>query len=165
MVVENNFVYSHAPDPTDLYNNGDPDPGDNRSLKRLRPHGILTADENYSFTPPANLENITIANNVIVNCRSGIGHYGQASGSGLKNVHVLHNTIVVPSELLENEGQRIAGVSIPFNKASLKSTSAIIAWVWLCSAPKPSFPATIAPREITSGISINPIAVGSLKKR
>jgi len=113
VLVENNFVYSHTPDPNDLYNNGDPDPGDNRNLKRLRPEGIQTADENYSFNPPANLANITIANNLIVNCRRGIGHWGQASGSGLKNVRVLHNTIVtgvrIPGEAT------LVGIAIPQN--------------------------------------------------
>ena len=114
VVVENNFVYNHNPDPADLYNNGDPAPGDNRNLSRLRPEGIMTADENYNLNPPANLANITIANNVIVNCRRGITHYAQATGSGLKNVKVVHNTVVVPTSPVGGEST-LVGIVIPYN--------------------------------------------------
>jgi hypothetical protein len=113
-VVTNNLVYCHPPDPHDLSNNGDPEPGDNKSLRRLRPEGIMTADEKYNLEPPANLQDVTIANNVIVNCRRGIAHYAQARGSGLKEVRVLHNTIVVPPVVLPVEHE-ICGISIPWN--------------------------------------------------
>jgi hypothetical protein len=113
-LVENNLVYCTTPDPQDLYHNEDPEPGDNQSLKRLRAEGIMTADENYSLSPPANLRDVTIQNNVIINCRRGVQHYGAATGSGLKNVRVLHNTIVVPSGGIAGE-TTFAGISIPYN--------------------------------------------------
>ncbi len=114
--IENNFLYGHEPDPNDLYNNQDPEPTDNRNLRRLRPEGIMTADENYSRTPPANLSNVVIANNVIIGCRRGLTHYAQASGSGLKYVQVLNNTIIVPNAT--GAGESYAGISIPFNNGN-----------------------------------------------
>jgi hypothetical protein len=111
--VENNFVYCTEPDPKELYNNQDPDPTDNRNLRRLRADGIMTGDEDYGLTPPANLAHIVIANNVIVGCRRGIHHYALASGSGLKQVQVLNNTIVVPNAA--GAGESYVGISIPYN--------------------------------------------------
>jgi Calx-beta domain/Right handed beta helix region len=113
VVVENNFIYSHQPDPGDLYNNGDTAPGDGQNLKRLRPEGIVTADENYGSG--ANLRNVTIRNNVIVNCRRGYNHFADVTGSALKNVKILGNTIVVPQDLIAGE-QVISGMIIPWNK-------------------------------------------------
>src|SRR5207244_2804770 len=112
--IENNLIMCHTPNRDDLYNNGDDNPADGSNLRRLRPEGIMTADENYDFTPPANLQNVLIANNVILNCRCGLQHYGQASGSGLRNVRVLNNTIVVPAEVLpEENATALTGISIP----------------------------------------------------
>jgi Calx-beta domain/Right handed beta helix region len=123
VVVDSNFSYCHAPNPNDLHNNGDPSPGDNSSLKRLRPEGIMTADENYSLTPPANLSNVTISNNVIVDCRHGITHYGPASGSALKNVKILHNTIVVPDAKVPGE-TTFSGIQLSSNEGN--NTGSII---------------------------------------
>ncbi len=115
--IERNFVFSHEPDPGQLRNNGDKDPRDNKCLKRLRPVGIMTADEIYPGTsPPANLRNVLIANNVIVNCRFGIAHYGQAEGSGLKGVRVLNNTIVVPD--VRSPPDVTAGISLAYNRGN-----------------------------------------------
>ena len=114
--IENNFIYCREPDPNDLYNNQDPAPEDNRSLKRLRAEGIMTADENYSLTPPANLSNVVIANNVIIGCRRGIQHYGQAAGSGLKYVQVMYNTIIVPNAV--GIGEDYIGINIPYNNGN-----------------------------------------------
>jgi hypothetical protein len=113
VVVEGNLVYSHTPRPQDLHNNGDDNPGDGKNLRRLRPDGILTADEKYDLTPPANLAKVTIANNVIVSCRRGISHYAQAAGSALRSVRVLHNTIVTPNELLAEESAQ--ALTVPWN--------------------------------------------------
>jgi hypothetical protein len=113
-LVENNFVYCNTPNPQDLYNNGDPDPGDDSALKRLRAHGVMTADEDYGVSPPANLYNVTIRNNVIVGCRQGIQHYAAAAYSGLKNARILHNTIVVPSTGIPGE-PTFSGIAIPYN--------------------------------------------------
>src|SRR5262249_50724604 len=90
-VIENNYVYSHEPDGQDLYN-GDPDPSDGQSWKRLRPIGIMTADEDYGGSPAATLDNVSVANNVVVNCRKGFSHYAAAAGWGLTNVQGLVNT-------------------------------------------------------------------------
>jgi len=115
--IERNFVYNESPLPGDLYNNGDPAPGDGRCLRRLRSEGIMTADEKYDVRPPANLREVVIVNNVIVNCRRGITHYGAAPGSGLKGVKVLHNTVVVPRQLFAAESD-VCGISIPFNEGN-----------------------------------------------
>jgi hypothetical protein len=112
--IEGNFIYAEPPDPRDLTNNGDDKPGDGVCMKRLRPTGIMTADEKYGPNPTARLSDVTIANNVVVNCLRGINHYGQAPGSGLKNVKVLHNTIVVPDKQLPGEPPA-TGIAIPYN--------------------------------------------------
>jgi hypothetical protein len=112
-VVESNLVYCHTPDPSDLHGNGDPDPSDGRNERRLRAVGIMTADEKYSRTPPANLSDILVANNLILNCRRGFDHYAQASGSGLKRVRVLHNTIVVPDA--DGPDEAYVGMRLPWN--------------------------------------------------
>ena len=112
-VVENNLVYCHTPDPEDLHGNGDPDPSDEKSLRRLRAEGIMTADEKYSLNPPANLSDVLVANNLVLNCRRGFDHYAQAPGSGLKKVRILHNTIVVPDA--DGPGEAYVGIRLPWN--------------------------------------------------
>ncbi len=116
VLVTNNLSIGHAPNPQLLYNNGDTTPGDNLNLKRLRPEGVMTADEG-STLGPSYLHDITIVNNIILNCRRGLQHYGQAVGSGLKNVKVLHNTIIVPARPLGPETD-IVGISIPYNNGN-----------------------------------------------
>jgi hypothetical protein len=111
--VENNLVYCNTPDPADLHGNGDPDPSDQRNLRRLRAEGIMTADEKYSLDPPSNLHDVLVANNLILDCRRGFDHYAQATGSGLKRVRVLFNTIVVPDA--DGPGEAYVGIRLPWN--------------------------------------------------
>src|SRR5258708_24622577 len=73
----------------------------------------MTADEKYSRTPPANLSDVLVANNLILNCRRGFDHYAQAAGSGLKQVRVLHNTIVVPDA--DGPDEAYVGMRLPWN--------------------------------------------------
>jgi hypothetical protein len=119
-LLENNFIYSDAPDPGDLRGNDDPDPSDNRNLRRLRPEGILLSDEEA----PARLEDVTIRNNLIVNCRNGISmyHEDKAVGSALKEIHVLHNTIIVGHHKLPQEGM-LVGLVIPYNEGNNRGSS------------------------------------------
>jgi hypothetical protein len=116
-LIENNLVYSTPPILAELHNNGDDDPTDGKNLKHLRPEGIVTADEKYGSNPTSTLRNVIIRNNVIVNCRRGINHFGDAPGSGLKNVSVLHNTIIVPdqNDRIPEEFGIFAGIMIPYN--------------------------------------------------
>jgi hypothetical protein len=122
-VLEGNVAICHTPTLADVYNN-DLDPADEffaKNVRRLRAEGIMTADEEYSLTPPANLENVLIRNNVVIGCRRGFNHYAAATGSALKNVRFLNNTIIMPTDLLpEHEydasgGTAIAGIVIPWN--------------------------------------------------
>jgi Right handed beta helix region len=125
--IERNFSFSQLPDPRDLVNNGDPEPGDGRCLRRLRPEGIMTADEKYGIG--ATLRNVLIANNVVLGCRRGITHYGEEAGSGLKQIQVVHNTVIVPDEVDPREGP-VAGISIPYsatNDGSLYRDNAVFA--------------------------------------
>jgi hypothetical protein len=108
--IENNYVICE-PDYSQLHNNHDPDPGDGRNIRRLRAAGIVTADEDYGNG--ATLRDVLISNNVIVNCR-GITHSAQAKGSGLKNVHILHNTIIVPKVVHPDE-DIISGIAVSYN--------------------------------------------------
>jgi hypothetical protein len=112
-IIEGNTIFSTNPDPHDLYHNGDSDPGDNKNLRRLRPEGIMIADEDYGRTPPANLNNVRIVNNIISGCRRGINHYGEAAGSGLKNFFVSKNTIIVPDA--KGAGESFVGIRVPYN--------------------------------------------------
>jgi hypothetical protein len=114
-VIDNNLVFSSEPDQRDLYHNGDSAPNDNRNFRRLRPEGIMTADE----SAPARLNNIKITNNNIVGCRRGINHYGKATGSGLKNVLVSNNTIIVPDAA--GAGESFVGLQVPYNNGNNKN--------------------------------------------
>lgn len=118
--IERNLVYCNEPNKNDLYNNEDDNLADGKNLKRLRAIGIMTADENYGLNPPANLNNILIANNIIIDCRMGISHYGQAQNSGLKNVLVAHNTIIVPNVKVIDE--EYAGIKVPYNNGNNLNT-------------------------------------------
>ncbi|MEW6169952.1 MAG: right-handed parallel beta-helix repeat-containing protein [Candidatus Omnitrophota bacterium] len=115
-LIDGNIIFSSEPDTHDLYHNGDTNPGDNSNLKRLRPQGIMTADEKYGVTPTATLNNVRIINNTIVNCRKGIDHYASAPGSGLKNVYVGNNTIVVPNAT--SIGEPFSGLKVPYNSGN-----------------------------------------------
>ena len=110
--IEKNLIFCHNPDPGDLYNNGDKNPRDNKNLRRLRAEGIMTADENS----PATFQNAKIVNNVIIGCRRGINHYAARADSGLKNVLVADNTIIIPS--LEGVGEKYIGIRIPYNNGN-----------------------------------------------
>lgn len=120
-IIERNLIFCHEPDVNQLYNNGDTDPRDGKNLRRLRAEGIMTADEKYGLNPPANLRNIKIVNNIIIGCRRGITHYAQAQGSGLKDVLVANNTIVVPNSLGANE--EYIGINIPYNGGNNNNTT------------------------------------------
>ena len=113
--AENNFILCHEPDQKALYNNGDDNPGDHKNFRRLRAEGIMTADEDA----PATFNNAKITNNIIIGCRRGITHYGKASGSGLKDVLVANNTIVLP--YAEGVGEEFVGINIPFNNGNNKN--------------------------------------------
>jgi len=66
-----------------------------RVLRRCRPEGVMTADEDYGTG--ANYTGGKIYSNVILGCRRGVTHYGEATGSGVKNTKVYNNTIVLPN--------------------------------------------------------------------
>jgi hypothetical protein len=119
-LVRRNFIFCRDPDPGDLYNNQDADPSDNRNLKRLRAEGIYTADEVYGETSSANFRDAVIVNNIIIYCRRGIGHYGQAEGSGLKNTLIANNTIIVPNA--EPPDGFYSGLLIPGNNGNNSNT-------------------------------------------
>lgn len=83
-VVEGNFIYNtsrvYSPD-----------------LYRSRPAGFLGAEEEsggHKFGKRGDLKQGIIKNNIIVNCRTGIGFWKSAPGSGLKDFAVFNNTIV-----------------------------------------------------------------------
>lgn len=118
--IEKNLVFCHKPDKNDLYNNGDDTPADNKNFRRLRAIGIMTADEDYGLNPPANLNNILIANNIIIGCRMGLSHYGQAQNSGLKNVSVTNNTIIVPNA--RGVDEEYIGIKVPYNNGNNLNT-------------------------------------------
>ncbi len=81
----------------------------NAVLTRCRMIGISTADEDYGTG--ANAANNSIYNNLIVNCREGINHFREATGSGVKNAKVYSNTIIVPNADPAGRGGSFAGIS------------------------------------------------------
>jgi hypothetical protein len=115
--VTGNVALCHNPDLKDAYHNGTPGPDWNYKVNRMiRAVGIQTADEIYG-TNAASLDSVTIANNIIMGCRYGINHYGQANGSGYHHVRMLHNTIIVPSwSRLSDEAY--VGIRIPYNSGN-----------------------------------------------
>ena len=111
-VIEQNFIFCTNPDPNDLYNNGDKTPQDGRNFRRLRAEGIMTADE----SEPATFRNAKIINNIIIGCRRGITHYNKAKNSGLKDVLIANNTIILPATKGLNED--FIGINVPYNRGN-----------------------------------------------
>jgi hypothetical protein len=111
-LIERNFIFCREPDLNELYNNGDTNPRDSRNLRRLRAEGIMTADE----TNPASFQNAIIINNIILGCRRGITHYAKAADSGLKNVLVANNTIILPEK--QGMDENYIGIRIPYNNGN-----------------------------------------------
>ena len=115
ILVENNLIYSHEPNYNDGINSG----VDGINLeKRLRGMGIMTADEYYDGL--TRLQNVTIRNNIILNCRRGYTHSADVLGSGMKYVNIYNNTIVTPSTVIgyaANVGSadNFIGINIPWN--------------------------------------------------
>ena len=119
-IIERNFIFCHDPNQNDLYNNGDDNPSDGKNFRRLRAIGIMTADEDYSLNPPANLNNILIANNIIIDCRMGISHNAEVHSSGLKNVLFAHNTIIIPNS--KGIDEEYVGIKVPYNNGNNVNT-------------------------------------------
>lgn len=115
-VIENNLIFCNEPEPRDLYNNGDDNPNDGKNLRRLRAEGMMTADE----SSPATFKNAKITKNIIINCRRGITHYGKGQGSGLKDVFVANNTIIVPDA--KGQGEEYIGINVPYNNGNNVNT-------------------------------------------
>ncbi len=95
VILENNLVYCTNPNLTDDDNNAFPN--DVTVIKGLWPIGIGTADEYYGGEHTNYLHDVTIRNNIIINCRRGYNHYPQYVGSGMININLLNNTIITPS--------------------------------------------------------------------
>jgi len=92
--IYSNLIYATEPSATDLsadliYKSSDY----NKSRRRLRQIGVSTGDEDAVAT-----QHIDIANNIIINCSVGITHIADELGSGLKNVKVANNTIIMPTK-------------------------------------------------------------------
>ena len=96
-IIRRNFIYSSGINATDVQVQGCTGAQQASMTRRLRPEGIMTADENYGYTPPANYTGGKIYNNVILSCRRGITHYGQATGSAQKNTDIFENIIIMPN--------------------------------------------------------------------
>ena len=111
--IERNLVYAGEPELALLTNNGDPDPSDNACAKRLRPDGIATGDEDLGSGDPASLDHVLIANNLILGCRSGYAHVNEVAGSGIKDVSLLFNTVVLPPT--KSAYENLSGIALGFN--------------------------------------------------
>ena len=95
-IIRNNYVYvDRVFTSADISNRCSAGDEANRVLRRCRQEGIGTANEVYSGWGAESSDN-SIFNNVIVNCRVGITHYGEHVDSGLKNAKIYQNTIIVP---------------------------------------------------------------------
>lgn len=116
VVVDQNLIYCHEPDYKELYKDEPKHPKGNSSFRRLRAEGIMTADEEKT----TNLHTIQITNNIIIGCRRGITHYGRAYHSGLKDVLVANNTIIVPDAA--GDGENFVGINVPWNEGNNAGT-------------------------------------------
>lgn len=97
-LIENNLVYCTEPNLIDARNNGFPN--DTTVIKGMRPIAIGTADEYYGGPKLYYLRDVTIRNNIVVNCRRGYNHYAQYTGSGMINIKMLNNTIITPDTVV-----------------------------------------------------------------
>jgi len=116
IVADQNFIYCNEPDLRDLYKDEPKHPKGNSSYQRLRAEGIMTGDEEKA----TNQHNVQITNNIIINCRRGITHYGRTYQSGLKNVFVAHNTIIVPDS--DGGSENFIGINVPWNEGNNAGT-------------------------------------------
>ncbi len=94
VIAENNFIYCSNYDMADAANNGFPT--DQTVWKGLFPIGISTADEYYGGPHEFYMHDVIIRNNIVVNCRRGYNHFAQYVGSGMIDVTIANNTIIVP---------------------------------------------------------------------
>ena len=117
--VTGNVVYSTGPNLADLTNNGDPSPSDNHCAKLLRPIGIATGDENLGGTNPL-LDHVVIANNFMIGGRYATGHVAEVTGSGIKDVTIADNTVVLAQTAAAYEN--IEGFDLPDNSGNNAGT-------------------------------------------
>jgi chitodextrinase len=121
-VIDSNVAICHTPLNSDAYNNGQ-SIGRTEVVRKQRATGITVADEEYSLSPAANLENIKISNNVIIRCSQGFSHNVEAiGGAGLKNIKFVNNTIIMPTDVHAAE-TKILGIDIPYNNGKNTDTS------------------------------------------
>ncbi len=78
--------------------------------KRMTPEGIMTGDE-IATNPVAQSMDHRIYNNIIIGCRSGWSHYGQAAGPAMRNFMFANNTIIMPAEA--SDYGNWVGIAIP----------------------------------------------------
>jgi parallel beta-helix repeat protein len=89
IVIDRNLLYVSSNPPGDAAN----DPGNRRF-----PICIHTGKEDYASANPQNLSNVTITNNIALDCQVGFGFWYGAGGTGLKNFLVANNTFVVNAD-------------------------------------------------------------------
>lgn len=110
-IIRNNLVYCSGPVASDAMDVAKIPAWTNvgKIYKRMRPDGIMTADEDANPITDRTL----IYNNVINGCASGYNHYAEIVGSAIKNSQIINNTIIVPQKDIANVDW--IGIRIPYN--------------------------------------------------
>ncbi len=128
-LIEGNLAVAHTPNPANWYNSGilptDPSGAYQKLVELSRPSGIALGDETTD-SGIAELKNVIIRNNVVINARHGTEHnveHSLVSTAGLKNIQFVNNTIIMPSALFSGEdGGSMIGIYIPFDQGNNTGT-------------------------------------------
>lgn len=118
-LIKNNLVYCTGPVATDAMDiEKIPSWTTVKKIyRRLRPDGIITADEDADPTT----SNISIYNNIVNSCATGFSHYAEIAGSGIKNFSIFNNTIIVPPKDISETSW--SGITIPYNSGYNSGTA------------------------------------------
>jgi len=119
--IQKNLIYSTQPDPADMIDENKIPSWTSweKILWRMRAQGIVLGDEKAA-SRTARSTGTKIINNIIVGCRTGFTHYGQADQAGLKNHTIMNNTIIIPNSYVK--GEKNSGVIIPYNHGNNVNT-------------------------------------------
>lgn len=116
-IVEKNLIYCEDPQPSWTTNNGVSSSNLYYVLARIRPMGIMTADEFYGIG--TNMHDATLQNNIILNCRRGFTHNAEDHTDGNSawiNAKIVNNTVVTPAVNGKSElGEPYTALMIYYN--------------------------------------------------
>ncbi len=116
-IARRNISLCTAVDFNDIYDTNQVPPADEyywKTIRKMRPQGIMTGDEYYALSTGAQ-----IYNNLIIACRNGITHNAeQAPTSGVKNMKIYNNVIITPNQDPALSHDNFSGISYEWYNAN-----------------------------------------------